>query len=381
MITTSASIPLEIPGLKVKTFRVPSISWRDLRYEIEFIEEHELSKTAALLMLPFSLIFGAFFDFFFKLVAGNHSDGKWAWSLTALPVLLAVSIFNPKSPILATGGPSVAQFLAALNSMILKRKLIVEFQDPFFGSQMLMSARAKKAIQHLEQFIIEQSTGAVYATSGAAFSSRQRYPKLSNKVWYCYPGAWNYQKEIGAVPATNELQRIEFLHVGTLYGSRNLDLFFKAIDLLVEQGFLIAGDYNVVNLGGVHIPNFADYHQRPDFQQLESVDRVTALARASASDVLLLVQHSDSRSLETIPFKTYDYLNLGKPILGILNNPELSTLVDCADGVACDADSIASIVVSVKSIIGRNLDPNSIHPRFTIDATAQWKKLLSLVAS
>ena len=38
------------------------------------------------------------------------------------------------------------------------------------------------------------------------------------------------------------------------------------------------------------------------------ISRNSAL-RAMDSDVLLLVQHTDDRSILTIPFKIYDYLN------------------------------------------------------------------------
>lgn len=58
------------------------------------------------------------------------------------------------------------------------------------------------------------------------------------------------------------------------------------------------------------------------------VPREDALKHAIESDVLLLVQNTDDRSSTTIPFKTYDYLLLGKKILGLTyKNQELETMM------------------------------------------------------
>ncbi len=73
--------------------------------------------------------------------------------------------------------------------------------------------------------------------------------------------------------------------------------------------------------------NYSEYLAREDYREFPLGGREQGLKQAALADFLLLVQHSDSRSEETIPYKTYDYLNLGMPVVGIINNPELRTLL------------------------------------------------------
>jgi hypothetical protein len=47
---------------------------------------------------------------------------------------------------------------------------------------------------------------------------------------------------------------------------------------------------------------------------------------AKDAKFLLLVQHDDNRSAETIPYKLYDYMNLNKPIIMLIKNPEIKEL-------------------------------------------------------
>ena len=57
----------------------------------------------------------------------------------------------------------------------------------------------------------------------------------------------------------------------------------------------------------------------------------------------MLVQHADTRSNETIPYKTFDYLNLKRPIFGVTNNPELEALLNSSLHFLADANSVESI--------------------------------------
>ena len=143
------------------------------------------------------------------------------------------------------------------------------------------------------------------------------------------------------------------MHLGTLYGSRNLDLFFEALDELYAEKRVKAGDLAIVNIGSVYCNQKEEYLRRKDFSVLEEMSRQEAIQRASKADAMLIVQHADSRSLETIPYKSYDYLNLNRPILGLIDNPELSSLLLKAQRGAAVADgkSKTQIKSSILQII------------------------------
>ena len=98
----------------------------------------------------------------------------------------------------------------------------------------------------------------------SADDAKLRYPVFSKKIIANYPGAWNFQ----IVAATNDTKRnyIEILHLGTLYGSRNLDLLFKTVDKMYEKGLLMKGSVKFTNVGSVYTENVEDYKARKDFQ-------------------------------------------------------------------------------------------------------------------
>ena len=142
------------------------------------------------------------------------------------------------------------------------------------------------------------------------------------------------------------IANFELLHLGTLYGARNLDFLFKAIDELDN----LSVKFKVVNVGAVYCENLPYYLSRDDFEYISTMTRKDALIRASKSSCLLLVQHADSRSEETIPYKTYDYLNIGIPILGLLNNDELTRLLTERGHMVASSLSIKSIKRSLSSL-------------------------------
>ena len=89
----------------------------------------------------------------------------------------------------------------------------------------------------------------------------------------------------------------------------------------------------------------------PAFQSLDALDRVDALRRARQASCLMLVQHADERSRETIPYKTYDYLNLGLPVFGLLNNDELQALIESCGGHAAQADNVEAIKCTLRACL------------------------------
>jgi len=93
--------------------------------------------------------------------------------------------------------------------------------------------------------------------------------------------------------------------------------------------------------------------------------RLAALKRAQLASFLLLVQHSDLRSEETIPFKFYDYLNLGSPIFALHENDELANLVRNSGGYAARLNSKSEILIALRQAIARFETNRNKHLEFT----------------
>lgn len=90
------------------------------------------------------------------------------------------------------------------------------------------------------------------------------------------------------------------------------------------------------------------YINRSDFNILKTCSRVDAIKQVWKASCLLLVQHTEKCSVETIPYKTYDYLNLRLPIFSFIDKNELWGIIQSSGNFASKIDSIDSIKCSLK---------------------------------
>ena len=315
-----------------RSTEAPSLSWRDHSEERRQLKKDSPLDSRKIFILKsrawqiVSLVFGVLFDLFFKLAVGSHSDGKWSWFFTATPVALYRAWRLKDAVIFSTGGPSSAHLVGLVTARILGRRFYCEAQDPLVGSEMVLSSRASRALLGFERSLAKYSEKLVFVTKSAVESARSRTPEMSIKFQAVYPGAFNF----GIIPAVHRPDngQIVLTHLGHLYGSRNLDLLFMAIDQMTASGEWPRDLVYVRNIGPAHVWNNSAYLARSDYWETPLTNRIDGLRLASHTHFLLLVQHSDSRSQETIPYKTYDYFNLGIPIVALINNSELAKLIE-----------------------------------------------------
>jgi hypothetical protein len=375
IITSLYSLP-KIQG-NFTYLRVPSFSWRDFQSEIfEFKKTNQKLSFWYYLMFPFIYIFGRLYDLLTKKWINDNNPARWSWALTCLPIVVFIKFRHKCTKVFCTGGATGAQLLGVLMSKLFPIKLYLEFQDPIVGSEIYRSPHNEKIICRLESWFISVASKTIYVTNEAAKSASKRYPELATKIHSVYPGSWNFSIQ-PIEKRSNGLANFEFIHLGTLYGSRNLDNFFMALDQLVTEGFPNSEKVKVVNLGTINIYPSNIYENRDEFELVELLNRVEALKFCSGSDMLLLIQHSDARSIETIPYKTYDYLNMGMPIFGIINNPELEAILTLQSHYVANAKSIDSIKSQIIRILTDKF--NSISNRTTITVPYNIIKQFSLI--
>lgn len=358
-------------------FKVPSISKRDFDNELERrrLQSEDATKLPIGSMVVASTV-GRLFDGVFRYFAGADSWGRYSWTFAALPIIGRLILSNPSAELVASGGPSSSQVSITLaSSLLTKRRPILEFQDPFVGSEMVMSPLARRVLGGLETWLVKRAKKIVMVTEGAANAMRARHAAFAEKIHRIYPGAPDFAI-VGSDAARRDGQ-FEFVHLGTLYGTRNFDLLFKALDRIYEHSPDFLGKVALRNRGNIYLDNVDEYASRSDFIQDEPLPRQQALSMAAKSSALLLIQHTDSRSRETIPYKTYDYLNLKLPIIGILNNPELAEICEQAGGVSASATSVDEIEQALLQVLESRIF-SRIHSRNLVGTME--KQLLELLS-
>lgn len=374
-LITSIANNREVKG-NVKLIVVPSLSWKDYKWELSECRKNGIRKYLfALTWFPISATLGRIWDTIFSRIS-KVSAARWSWALTALPIVFALSLRYPKAKLFATGGATGGHLLALFSHITSEIPIYLEFQDPLLGSEMVRTKKNASWMFRLEEIFIAKSVRTVFVTQTAAKSAQQRHPKLADKILCIYPGARNFNI-VESVPRKLSTEEIEFLHLGTLYGTRNLDSFFKAVDQLKELRFPNIERLKVRNLGDVYLPNRQEYLQREDFELLLSRNRTKALERAMESDALLLVQHSDSRSQETIPYKTYDYLNLNKRIFGLTLNHEISLILNQDAHFLAEATSVVSIRQKLELFLSRieTIQKEAVSNNSIFDIETQFRKI------
>lgn len=323
LVTALGSKPFISDNLK--TIQVPSISYKDFILEQENISNYfkKIPKWVKVYsIVPRSI--GRIFDFIFKRINGSSGHARWSWAISAFMVSVYICFRYKHRSVYAVG--SVAAYLAGVfNKLITFSKLYVEVPDPIIAKEMERTKTKSKIICIIEMFLILNSQKFIYTTKKAFTDAAIRYPKLKHRILYVYPQAWNFN--IKPILHPNK-QQITIVHLGSVYGTRNFDSLFLALDNLYRKNSNFRDKILLINLGPLDCGNKEMYLARKDFKSLPALSREDALVFGSLCDYLLLLQHADNRSAESIPYKIYDYINLGKPIFCIINNPEIEFLLE-----------------------------------------------------
>ncbi len=285
----------------------------------------------------------------------KSGEGRWTWTLTSL----FITLFSSKKYdfIYSTGGPASPHITGIILSKIYNKKIIAELQDPLSGKDIGRNKYSRIGLKIIEKFIIKNATISLYCTKNAMIDAREKYKKYSNKINYVYPGsAVKYDKD-NHVRLKKE--KINITYLGSLYQTRNLDSLMSAIRLLATEIGDIENLIEINLYGNINV----DIKKRIlDFEyniiQIHGlISREQAMLKAGISDILLLIQNTDDRSITTIPFKTYDYLHTGKLIFGLIyKNDELADLLTSHGHLACQADNINQIKNDLKRIIEKIKD-------------------------
>lgn len=338
-----------------RVYKTPSLSSDDFAHELTLRRAcGARSSVGEFTLRGVVVVLGTVLKALTRVLTRGGSGGKWSWMISAIPVGIWLGITKQIDQIYCTGGPPSAYFVGMVVSRLTGKPLKIEFQDPLVGAEINRSGYKQRAVRTVERLMLRNAALGVYVTKKAAEDARIRNPDVAAKIIHNYPAAWPYlPRERGEQPHTHR-RPVQILHLGTLYGSRNLDKLFSALDSLYMKRVIQPGAVQITNLGSVYTHNAEEYKKRADFNYLPERRRLDALRIAENADFLLLVQHDDSRSAETIPYKLYDYLNLHIPILLLIKNQEIKEICRQYSRLVADCGSDAEIASALESALGQN---------------------------
>ena len=336
--------------------RIPTLSPHGCRYEFEEIKRRSIPiKKYSITYLFLSLC--SKIDYILEKMKLKSGEGRWSWFLSSSIACIRHGLVKNKEFIYTTGGPASAHLTGILLAKLYGKKVICEYQDPLSGKDIGRNKLSQIGLKFFERLIIKYADITIYCTRNAMLEAIEKYSKYKSKISFVYPGAnlLNINLTNSNSLINNNLNRkINITYLGSLYQTRNLDTLMQAIDELITEGNPIVSMLEIHIYGNINsdikqrIINFR--HKLIILHGL--VDRNEAMQKALNSDVLLLIQNTDDRSIVTIPFKTYDYMHTGKLILGLTyRNDELENMLSSHGHLVCQANDIPEIKRKLKSLI------------------------------
>lgn len=330
--------------------RALSLSPADLKYELDFILKRN-GISGKLFKFLRTLIFLPLYPLYFleTKILNVYGESRWSWMPFSILMGLLVALKTKPSLIYSTGGPASAHISAIVISKIAGIPLMAELQDPLVGDDIGRNALSRKGLAFIEKLIFDHSDKVIFCTQAATDAAAERHH--SDKAVCIYPGSI-IDMPTSSTVASNAV--CKFIYLGSLYQSRNLDCFMEALSMIFKEKPELEDSFSLDVYGNMNedirwrINNFP--YKVIHLKGL--VPREDALQHAIESDVLLLVQNTDDRSSTTIPFKTYDYLLLGKKILGLIyKNQELETMIVNHGHLSVAADSPQEIKQAISVLL------------------------------
>lgn len=306
----------KIVNKMVSHFRIPSLGPKQFFNEIKISGKFTVLH---LFMLPITLTFGIIFEAAERIILKRIGNGFWSWTPTSLIAIMTVRLLLRPSYYLSTGGPASSHLALILSNILSRKEIMFELQDPLQGEDIGHNLISSNFLQKLESLIIKKAYKVVFVTHNSLKAAKSRIN--SNNLYYSYTSSRIFNNE--NITDSYFGENLSIVHFGTLYSTRN---FGNLIEALTLSKNFNSSSQKITNFG--HISD--DCKTNNSFITVvenEAVRRDLAVSLMSQASILLLIQHTDNRSKLTIPYKTWDYLNSGKPIFALINNHELAELL------------------------------------------------------
>jgi glycosyltransferase involved in cell wall biosynthesis len=284
-------------------------------------------------------------------------DIQSVWSWMARPTLDRLLRQSRPDLLYVSGMPFSAFTLAAAAARKHKLPLVFDFRDEWTTNP---GEHRAIPISDRERAMERDALSAASGVSVISPLMRDHlcaaYPRLAERPMEIIPNGYDEEDFYGLPtdPPRNPEMRIVF--TGTLYGS-----FVQVFRNLVE-GVQIAVDSGRIPSGGVRIDVIGKNVPRsvlPNGSQFVTfhgyLPHRESIRRMTSADLLLMTIGSDPGHASLLSGKMYEYLRVGRPILGIVpgDGEAAAVLRETRCGIVPDNDSpeaLANTLISCYSL-------------------------------
>jgi glycosyltransferase involved in cell wall biosynthesis len=254
-------------------------------------------------------------------------DNKVGWTPFALRKGLSICRREKIDLIFSTSPPPTAHLVALLIKRAAKIPWVADFRDPWIGYKLEKHPTSLHLLlkKSLEKRIIIKSNKVVAANPVVL---RELESKLPGKDKFRLIDQ-GYDEEDFKDFRLVAPEKFTIGYLGTFSPDCNPEPFFCALGELIAENLLPKKKIRLLHIGGSLHLNMKKLAQKYNLQEiLEArgyISHKEALNHMGSASALLLVTSDDPR---VFPAKVFEYLRLGKPILGIVpQNSEMAKLL------------------------------------------------------
>ncbi|MDQ1266376.1 MAG: hypothetical protein QG635_1528 [Bacteroidota bacterium] len=213
---------------------------------------------------------------------------------------------------------------------------VAGFRDPW--TEFLTSPRRwllpAKIDRRLEYSVFKEANAVECAWEGIKKDALRKFPSLNAFKFHYIPNGFDSADFPKVEPVKND--KFTLTYSGSLYGRRNPESLFTAIEQLIRDGRINPARICLRFVGrfGAEVEEmFSKASFRNSIETISYIPHSESIALLMRSDALLLIVDEAKESEEIVPGKVYEYVGVGKPILAIA--PQRSAIADLMRETAC----------------------------------------------
>ena len=246
-------------------------------------------------------------------------DARKFWIRPATRFLVKYLADHPVNVIVSSGPPHSMHVIAGKVSDKLKIPWLADFRDPWTGIDFYRDLRltryADRRHHRLEQEVLRKAGCVTVVGPSMAEDMKAIFPRKYEVVTNGYD-----PEDVEAAGTIEPDPEFSISHIGTLTGSRNLQVLWTALKQLTDENEDLRKDLAIKLVGKVDFSateairqsGLEGYVSRTEYLPHKDVIRVQ-----KASRVLLLLINDTPNARSILTGKFFEYMASGRPVLCI----------------------------------------------------------------